>query len=604
MNKSNLKATWKLIGMLINRKKNRTQTLSKIVYHNKSYTGKQNICNVLNEYFTNVGPNLADKIPNHQTNPTSYITRPIPNSFVFRSILVHEVSDQIQNININKATIGIPSICVKLAGNHLSEALTTIYNNSIAQGTVPDILKISKVTPIDKGGDTTDPTNFRPISILSIFTQIFEKLVCKQLTNYIEKYEILSKLQFGFRKGTSTEHAIGEITENFKQSIDNNKYTCAIFLDFAKAFDTVNHLILLAKLEKYGIRGMPLKWFTSYLTNRQQYVALGDTQSSLQTVRCGIPQGSSLGPLLFLLYINDIPNSSNKLSFRIFADDTNIFTSSSNLKQLETTVNEELKKVKHWCNINKLSLNLEKTNYMIIKSPRKKEITINIFLRNNDGTNYSLKRKDHIRYLGVMIDDSVSWKYHIAFISSKISRNIGIFAKLRHFVSLQQLKQLYYNLIYPYLSYAITAWGSTYKSHLKILQTKQNHIVRLMFFAKTYGEQTESAQPLINLLEILNIENVFKLHALKFAHHWHTKALPNIFDTCLQYAKDVHRHNTRYAAKENFHRTRGRTNTGKQTISYNATVIWEKLPPEIKQLKRFSFIKEVKKHLLSTQSIT
>ena len=253
---------------------------------------------------------------------------------------MHEVSDQIQNININKATIGIPSICVKLAGNHLSEALTTIYNNSIAQGTVPDILKISKVTPIDKGGDTTDPTNFRPISILSIFTQIFEKLVCKQLTNYIEKYEILSKLQFGFRNGTSTEHAIAEITENFKQSIDNNKYTCAIFLDFAKAFDTVNHLILLAKLEKYGIRGMPLKWFTSYLTNRQQYVSLDDTQSSLQTVRCGIPQGSSLGPLPFLLYINDIPNSSNKLSFRIFADDTNMFTSSSNLKQLETTVNE------------------------------------------------------------------------------------------------------------------------------------------------------------------------------------------------------------------------------------------------------------------------
>ena len=209
---------------------------------------------------------------------------------------------------------------------------------------------------------------------------------------------------------------------------------CYIFR-FAKAFDTVNHLILLAKLEKYGIRGMPLKWFTSYLTNRQQYVSLGDTKSSLQTVRCGIPQGSSLGPLLFLLYINDIPNSSNKLSFRIFADDTNIFTSSSNLKQLETTVNEELKKVKHWCNINKLSLNLEKTNYMIIKSPRKKEI-INIFLRNNDGTNNSLKRKDYIRYLGVMIDDSVSWKYHIAFISSKISSNIGI--SLLNFVILSR----------------------------------------------------------------------------------------------------------------------------------------------------------------------
>ena len=132
MNKSNLKVTWKLIGMLINRKIHRTKTLSKIVYHNKSYTGKHNICNVLNEYFTNVGPNLADKIPNHQTNPTSYMTRQMPNIFVFTSISVHEVSDQIQNVNINKATIGIPSICVELTVNHLNEALTTIYNNSIA----------------------------------------------------------------------------------------------------------------------------------------------------------------------------------------------------------------------------------------------------------------------------------------------------------------------------------------------------------------------------------------------------------------------------------------------------------------------------------------
>ena len=203
-----------------------------------------------------------------------------------------------------------------------------------------------------------------------------------------------------------------------------------------------------------------------------------------------------------------------------------------------------------------------------------------------------------------MIDYSISWKYHIAFISSKISRNIGIFAKLRHFVSLQQLKQLYYNLIYPYLSYSTAAWGNTYKSHLKALQTKQNHIVRLMFFTKRYGEQPESAQPLINLLEIFNIENVFKRHASKFARRWYTKALLNIFDTCLQYAKNVHCHNTRYAAKENFHRRRARTNTGTQTISYSATVIWEKLPPVIKQLKRFSSIKEVKKHLLSTQSTT
>ena len=172
----------------------------------------------------------------------------------------------------------------------------------------------------------------RPISTLSSFSQIFEKLVYKQLINYIEKHKILSEFQFGFRKDHSIEQAIIEITDNLKNSIDNNLFTCGVFLDFAKAFDTVNHKILLSKLERYGIRGIALQWFTSYLKDRQQYVSIGDTKSSMQSVICGIPQGSTLGPLLFLLYINDISNSSDKLSFRIFADDTNIFASSHNAK--------------------------------------------------------------------------------------------------------------------------------------------------------------------------------------------------------------------------------------------------------------------------------
>ena len=195
---------------------------------------------------------------------------------------------------------------------------------------------------IDKGGDITDPSNFRPISTLYSFAQIFEKLVYSQILGYLEKHNILSKFQFGFRKGRSTEHAIVEITDNFKKAIDKNLYTCGVFLDFSKAFDTVNHQILLKKLEAYGIRGTPLQWFTNYLTNRQQYVSLNNLESPKQTITCGIPQGSSLGPLLFLIYINDMPNCLSKLSFRIFADDTNIFASSSSITDLETLVNEEL----------------------------------------------------------------------------------------------------------------------------------------------------------------------------------------------------------------------------------------------------------------------
>ena len=189
--------------------------------------------------------------------------------------------------------------------------------------------------------------------------------------NYLERRSILYQYQFGFRKGHSTAQAIAEIADNLRKSIDNNMYTCGVCLDFSKAFDTVNHSILLRKMEQYGIRGVPLQLFTSYLTNRQQYTAIGNFVSPKLTVTCGIPQGSSLGPVLFLIYINDLPNCSSILTFRIFADDMNVFASARDLKSLEQQINTELKKVKIWCDANKLSINFSKTNFMIVKSPRK-----------------------------------------------------------------------------------------------------------------------------------------------------------------------------------------------------------------------------------------
>ena len=394
LNKHNIKATWGLIGMLINRKKNSSTSTNQLFFNNRIYTDKRDICEHLNTHFINVGSSLAAQTSDYSNlNPTQYFTRSFSNSFMFRAINVQEVKDLLQNLKINKASISIPNKCIKLAVDHISEALTEVFNYSLVQGIMPDILKVSRVTPIDKGGDAVDPSNFRPIATLYSFAQIFEKLVYSQVLTYIEKYDILDKFQFGFRKGRSTEQAIVEISENLKKAIDNNLYSCGFFLDFAKAFDTVNHQILLKKLETYGIRGIPLKWFTSYLFNRQQYVSLNSVESSKQTMKCGIPQGSSLGPLLFLLYINDISNCSDKLNFRIFADDTNVFASSPSIRDLEKLINEELAKIKEWCDLNKLSINIKKTNYMIVKSPKKKSGNINIKLPNKDGNSDIIEKK-------------------------------------------------------------------------------------------------------------------------------------------------------------------------------------------------------------------
>ena len=211
------------------------------------------------------------------------------------------------------------------------------------------------------------------------------------------------------------------------------------------------------------------------------------------------------------------------------------------------------------------------------------------------------KRKEKLKYLGVMIDESLSWKYHISYTCSRISSNIGVISKLRHYLSIRRLKQVYYNLIYPYLSYAIIAWGSTYKTHLKRLQSKQNTVLRLMFFATTSGPYTESALPFLNLVDVLTVNSVYRLHALKFTHLWHKGLLPSLFHNLFQYASYRHTHNTRYASKQNFCKLRPRTNTGKQMFSYQAIDLWRDIPYSLKDLSTFSFAKEIKHYLLSEQ---
>ena len=283
-------------------------------------------------------------------------------------------------------------------------------------GIIPDELKIALVTPIFKANEKNKFNNYRAIAVLSCFSKLLEKLMNKRLINFIEKNKILSKHQYGFRQNRSTEFAIIELLDKITRAIDKGEYTIGIFLDLCKAFDTINQRILIKKLEYYGIRGISQQWFQDYLTNRKQIVKYNQVRSKELTITSGVPQGSILGPLLFLLYINDIQHCSKIVSFILFADDTTISHSNKCLKTLNEIMQVEINKVAEWLDINKLSINTSKTKFILFRSYNKKQ-NFDITVEMNKE---KLKQVKNTTFLGIVIDECLIWNEHVDLIGKKL----------------------------------------------------------------------------------------------------------------------------------------------------------------------------------------
>ena len=299
-----------------------------------------------------------------------------------------------------------------------------------------------------------------------------------RLYNYLEESRILYPLQFGCREKCSTTHALVSITESIRQSTDNQEIGCGIFIELKKAFDTINHLILLTKLEHYGVRGVVHDWFKSYLSQGKQFVN-GHNSVSLQ-VTCGVPQGPILGPLLFLLYVNDLPNTSNVLTFHLFADDANLYFSGKYLSHLESTLNQELKSVCEWMKCNRLTLSVSKINFILFHSSKLKP-NQSFSIKIDD---VCVKQVDSTKYLGVPFDANVTWKKHINELCLKLSKTVGILSKVRHFVNSNILVMLYYSLIFPFLICGVPVWGLTFPSFLTPLSVIQKKAIRIISFSE------------------------------------------------------------------------------------------------------------------------
>ena len=563
---NDIKKSWVVIKSIINKnKKPHIQGRFKIG-ENLITSDKELISNKFNDFFINIGPTLAKSIPCVNKSPLSYLGNRLTESIYLALVNENEIGQLIKSLKDTTAGFDdLNSMCLKISSRFLLKPLTHICNLSISQGIFPEQLKIANVIPLYKSDDSMSFNNYRPVSVLCVLSKIFEKIMYNRVAAFLEIFKILHDNQYGFRKKSSTHVALLTFIDKVIEAIENGEYAIGVYLDFSKAFDTVDHQILLNKLDHYGIRGCALSWFKSYLSRRLQYVTYNGSQSSQQMIKCGVPQGSISGPLLFLIYINDLCIVCKSTEPVLFADDTNLFSSGSNAISLQDGVNNDLAIIAEWLKVNKLSLNIKKTHFMCFSAKNKSCPGISLQI---DGE--AIAEVNKSKFLGVVIDNKLSWKDHISFVCRKVARGIGVIIKARKVLHNESLKCLYYSFIYPYMIYCNQVWGSACKTNIEPLQVLQKRAVRIIL-----GVHPRSpSEPLFTTLKFLNCKNIFKYligRLMYRIYHGELHVLHGFFTK----NSNIHVHDTRQ--KCHYHLPLCRTNLGKCGLRYVGASMWNNI---------------------------
>ena len=570
--KCDMYKTWSVINSIIRpSSKSKNNVINKIVKDGVSYTNQDDVCNVLNDYFADIGKYINESVPSANFSHSHFLSGNYRNSFYFSPLAPEDVKKIIHSLKNKPCTLDCySSSLLKVCSEILSPVICKLINMSISSGVFPSLLKKAKVIPLHKGGDSTICSNYRPISILHILSKIFEKAAHIQLVKYLESNNILCNEQFGFRRNCTTTNATMQLLTYLYRELDNGNYVFSLFIDFKKAFDSVNHNILLSKLYHYGIRGLPLLWFKSYLCNRTQYIRLQDGISGVKNITTGVPQGSILGPTLFLLFINDIVNVSDKFKYILYADDSNLMYSfnKTSLNHTIDTINNELLQLDNWLIANKLILNIDKTKFTIF-SYRSNVVLEGIKIKDNV-IGYTRETK----FLGIYLDNNLTFTNHCNFVCSKVSRSVGVLFRLNYFLPLFILRSLYFSLIHPYFMYGLEIYFNSTVSNKNKILTCQKRAIRLIHKVN-YNFHTNS---LFKNSKILKISDLHSFQCLIYMY----KALYLDGDSDLEALSknsDNHSHNTRNSFKlivPYFKKAKSQ-----QSILYIAVNLWNNLPIEI-----------------------
>ena len=597
--KNDMKKTWGEINSLLGRKSTKNDIIKYLSVDHKTIDTQEEIAQTFANHFYNVGPDQARSIntPPRTSFPSSAL-------YTYESLFLNPINEMevlkiISNMKSKKSQ-GYDHISTK----HIKEIkhgllipLTILLNKCMESAIFPEALKTARILPIHKGKEKDQLNNYRPIALLSAISKIFEKAISNRIHSFLDTNDILIDNQYGFRPKRSTIQAVLELHNNIVTGIADKNPTLAIFVDLTKAFDIIYHPTLLKKLEMYGIRGTPNELIASYLDNRKMFVNCNNCNSpTLSLQEYGVPQGSILGPLLFLIYVNDMPSSIKHCKSILFADDTTLHITENKLEDALDNINEDLSNLTHWCNVNSLKINASKTNFMIFNN--KSKSVLNKCKAKLQLTGQCISHVDTTKFLGIYIDTNLQWKTHTQHVKQKISSGLYALNRLKHMLPSRTLKSIYFSLIHSYLNYGCILWGNTFSKFLKPIQVQQNKAIRAIDNLK----YNVSAADSFKKLSILNLTKIHALQTNTYMHQLNLNHLPrNLKKTFEPYVAPSHHYNTRSRNSNLYINPIINSDLAQRSIIVNGPKWYRSLPSDLKShINIPQFKSNLKSYLLSS----